>query len=87
MGGTGTGGQANFALVDTATGPSGVRSLDFLTVEASGIAGLSGGLFPEQSDAGDVRLEVRALDAASALVVNGNVVLESFGGTIGAPRV
>lgn len=85
VGGTGTGGVGTFAVVDSAAGPIGTRTLDSLTVEANGIAGLSGGLFPEQSDAGDVVVEVRALDAASAVVINGSVVLNSFGGVIGAP--
>jgi len=83
IGGTGIGGLASFALVDTAAGPVGTRELDNLTISANGNAGLSGGVFPEQSDAGDVLLEVRALDAASAMVISGSVVLNSFGGTIG----
>jgi len=83
-GGTGTGGQATFAVVD-ASGPSGGRALNNLTVEASGNAGLAGGTFPGQSDAGDVLLDMRVLGAASAVVVNGSVALNSFGGVIGAP--
>ncbi|MGZ3266899.1 MAG: beta strand repeat-containing protein [Croceibacterium sp.] len=70
VGGVGSGGSAQFALVDT-TGPTGARTLGPLNLNASGIGGTgTGGV--AASDAGSTKLDVEVANAAAALTVGGD---------------
>lgn len=78
FGGYGTGGAARFALIDSAAGPSGARSLDSLRIEASGYGGF-GSTFIEQSSAGQADLTVSALDGPAALTLPGSLSVFASG--------
>jgi len=82
LGAEGHGGSAQFSVVDSA-GPAGVRSVDDISLFASGFSG-SGASGFAATDAGSTTLVVHAANAASAISTNGGLLANSRG-TRGAP--
>jgi filamentous hemagglutinin family protein len=74
-GGEGSGGIARFLLDDTGLGPGGTRTIEGLSLSASGLGGNgTGGI--AQSDAGLVQL---SFDAAGPLTIDGDLVVVATG--------
>ncbi|HWK40356.1 MAG TPA: hypothetical protein VNR60_00350 [Croceibacterium sp.] len=82
VGGEGSGGQAGFTVTDT-PGPVGPRGIGTLSLNASGTGG-SGSTAEAESDAGTARLNVATLNAASAIELAGDLMVESTGTRAGA---
>src|SRR5690606_4741922 len=77
-GGVGSGGQGTFSGIDTA-GATGLRTLQSLTVGASGEGGLAAGATPGQANAGSAALVAQVTAAGSVIAVRSHVALASLG--------